>query len=160
MLEERMKLCAELWAAGIKTELEYKPNPKIQAQFQRAEKDQIPYLAIIGPDELSRGIVKLRTTVSREEVEIPRVRTSQRDLHCYTLLHTYTVVQPVIKSSSTNGGLTFIAYRLTFRAPFDRSLGRSSRCPSHFKTQRNVNLLLQPAKIPTVSMFIFVYTLV
>ncbi|XP_078682505.1 histidine--tRNA ligase, cytoplasmic-like isoform X3 [Branchiostoma floridae x Branchiostoma belcheri] len=72
MLEERMKLCNLLWEGGIKTELSYKKNPKLLNQFQYAEDHGIPFLAIIGEQELKDGVVKVRNTSTREEETFPR----------------------------------------------------------------------------------------
>ncbi|XP_035682964.1 histidine--tRNA ligase, cytoplasmic-like isoform X3 [Branchiostoma floridae] len=72
MLEERMKLCNLLWEGGIKTELSYKKNPKLLNQFQYAEEHGIPFLAIIGEQELKDGVVKVRNTSTREEETFPR----------------------------------------------------------------------------------------
>jgi len=72
LMEERMKLCAELWDAGVKTEQPYKKNPKMLNQLQYCEENHIPFAIIIGQSELEQGIVKLRTISTREEAEIPR----------------------------------------------------------------------------------------
>jgi len=72
LMEERMKLCAELWDAGIKTEQPYKKNPKFLNQMQYCEENHIPFAIVIGQSELEQGIVKLRTISSKEEAEIPR----------------------------------------------------------------------------------------
>ncbi|XP_044520474.1 histidine--tRNA ligase, cytoplasmic [Gracilinanus agilis] len=85
LLEERLKLVAELWDRGIKAELLYKKNPKLLTQLQYCEETGIPLVAIIGEQELKDGVIKLRCVASREEVDIRkenlveeiRKRTSQ-----------------------------------------------------------------------------------
>jgi len=72
LMEERMKLCTDLWDGGIKAEQSYKKNPKMLNQLQYCEAERIPYVIIIGEDELKKGIVKLRTVETRDEVEIAR----------------------------------------------------------------------------------------
>ncbi|XP_071126403.1 histidine--tRNA ligase, cytoplasmic-like isoform X1 [Mytilus edulis] len=72
LLEDRMKLCNELWEADIKTEQSYKKNPKSLSQFQYCESSGIPIAVIIGASELEKNIVKLRIVESREEMEVPR----------------------------------------------------------------------------------------
>lgn len=72
LLEERMKLIAELWNAGIKAELLYKKNPKLLNQLQYCEETGIPLVAIIGEQELKDGVVKLRDVSTREEVDVSR----------------------------------------------------------------------------------------
>ncbi|XP_065844519.1 histidine--tRNA ligase, cytoplasmic-like isoform X2 [Oscarella lobularis] len=72
LLTERMKLCNQLWAEGIKSEMSYKRNPKLLNQFQFCEENQVPFLVIIGEEELKGGFVKLRNTKTREEVSLKR----------------------------------------------------------------------------------------
>ena len=72
LLEERMKLCAELWGGDIKAEMSYKANPKLLDQLQTCEDSGIPWVLIIGQSELERGIVKLRHVQSRKEEEVDR----------------------------------------------------------------------------------------
>ncbi|CAE1246564.1 HARS [Acanthosepion pharaonis] len=72
MLEERMKLCRQLWDVKIKTEHSYKKNPKLLDQFQYCENNGIPIAVIIGESEIQQGILKLRKIDSREERTIPR----------------------------------------------------------------------------------------
>ncbi|KAM9731313.1 histidine--tRNA ligase, mitochondrial isoform 3-T3 [Dama dama] len=47
-LQERLKLIAELWDAGIKAELMYKNNPKLLPQLHYCENMGIPLVVIIG----------------------------------------------------------------------------------------------------------------
>jgi len=72
LLEERMKLCRELWDGGIKTESSYKKNPKMLNQLQYCEEETIPYAIIIGESELQQGVVKLRTVATRDEIDVKR----------------------------------------------------------------------------------------
>jgi len=72
LMEERMKLCADLWDGGIKAEQSYKKNPKMLTQLQYCEAELIPFALIVGESELQQGIVKLRTIATREEVDIAR----------------------------------------------------------------------------------------
>ncbi|KAF6081360.1 histidyl-tRNA synthetase 2, mitochondrial [Phyllostomus discolor] len=71
-LQERLKLIAELWDAGIKAELLYKNNPKLLTQLHYCENMGIPLVVIIGEEELKEGVLKLRSVASREEVAIKR----------------------------------------------------------------------------------------
>lgn len=77
LLEERMKLCGELWAADVKAEFSYKKNPKLLAQLQYCEEMSIPFAVIIGGSELEKGVVKLRNVSTREELEIPREKIKE-----------------------------------------------------------------------------------
>ncbi|XP_063530505.1 histidine--tRNA ligase, cytoplasmic isoform X1 [Cydia strobilella] len=71
-LDERMKICAELWSAGIKTEQSYKKNPKMLNQLQHCEEAGIPLCVVLGEDELRRGVVKVRDVGARREQDVPR----------------------------------------------------------------------------------------
>lgn len=71
-VEERLKLCQLLWAAGIKTEHSYKANPKILHQFQYCEDSKIPFAVIIGDDEIKNNTVKLKDMVTRDEETVSR----------------------------------------------------------------------------------------
>uniref|UniRef100_A0A8C5VEK1 histidine--tRNA ligase n=1 Tax=Microcebus murinus TaxID=30608 RepID=A0A8C5VEK1_MICMU len=71
-LQERLKLIAELWDAGIKAEMLYKNNPKLLTQLHYCENMGIPLAVIIGEQELKEGVIKLRSVASREEVAIKR----------------------------------------------------------------------------------------
>lgn len=71
-LQERLKLIAELWDAGIKAELLYRNNPKLLTQLHYCENTGIPLMVIIGEKELKEGVVTLRRVASRVEVAIKR----------------------------------------------------------------------------------------
>lgn len=71
-LDERLRICAELWNAGIKTEQSYKKNPKMLNQLQHCEENGIPLAVILGESELKRGVVKIRNITTRQEEEVPR----------------------------------------------------------------------------------------
>jgi len=72
LLEERMKICAELWDKNVKAETSYKKSPKLLTQFQHCENMQIPIALVIGESEIASGVVKLRNTSTREEREVSR----------------------------------------------------------------------------------------
>ncbi|XP_061193113.1 histidine--tRNA ligase-like isoform X1 [Saccostrea echinata] len=72
LVEERMKICKELWDADIKTEQSYKRNPKALDQFQYCETNCIPIAIIIGGSEIEKKVVTLRIVGTREERTVPR----------------------------------------------------------------------------------------
>lgn len=72
LVEERLKLCRELWDAKLRTEHSYKNNPKLLVQLQYCEENGIPLALVIGQSEIEKGVVKLRNVVTREEKEVPR----------------------------------------------------------------------------------------
>jgi len=64
-----MRIAEGLRQAGINTEL-YLPSRKLGRQFQFADKKGIPVVAIIGPDELAAGEVKLRRLADGSETTV------------------------------------------------------------------------------------------
>ncbi|NXE16349.1 SYHC protein, partial [Lophotis ruficrista] len=70
LLAARLKLISELWDAGIKAEMLYKKDPKLLKQLQYCEDTGIPLAAIVGEQELTDGVVKLRDVATREEVRM------------------------------------------------------------------------------------------
>ncbi|KAG0226455.1 Cytoplasmic and mitochondrial histidine tRNA synthetase, partial [Actinomortierella wolfii] len=76
-IEERLKLCKELWDAGIKTEFTYKLKPRTQSQWDACDKDMIPLAVIVGGDEIEKGLVKIKDMRTKDEsqkggIEYPR----------------------------------------------------------------------------------------
>ncbi|KAF1606307.1 UNVERIFIED_CONTAM: Histidine--tRNA ligase, partial [Eudyptes robustus] len=70
LLKERMKIARLLWDANIRTELPYKANPKLLNQLQYAEERIIPWVVLLGEQELNNGLVKIRNVKTREETEV------------------------------------------------------------------------------------------
>lgn len=64
---KRMELCNKLWAAGIKAEFGFKPNPKMGDQLGYALEQGIPFMVLFGDDELARGVVKLKDMAAKTE---------------------------------------------------------------------------------------------
>ena len=54
----------------------YKKDPKMLNQFQYCEREQVPYLVIVGQDETAQGGVKIRNAVTRDEVRLTTFQTS------------------------------------------------------------------------------------
>ncbi|KAF9992104.1 Cytoplasmic and mitochondrial histidine tRNA synthetase [Modicella reniformis] len=76
-VEDRMKICTELWDAGIKAEFAYKLNPRTQNQWAACDRDMIPLAVIVGGDEIERGVVKIKDMRTKDEsqrggLEYPR----------------------------------------------------------------------------------------
>eukprot|EP01119_Soliformovum_irregulare_P000115 TRINITY_DN1009_c0_g1_i1.p1 TRINITY_DN1009_c0_g1~~TRINITY_DN1009_c0_g1_i1.p1 ORF type:complete len:491 (+),score=177.68 TRINITY_DN1009_c0_g1_i1:339-1811(+) len=59
-LANRMKICAELWKAGIKAEFLHKANPKIQPQLNYADTNGIPLAIIFGQNEVDGNKLQLK----------------------------------------------------------------------------------------------------
>ncbi|KAM7349266.1 histidine--tRNA ligase isoform 1-T1 [Cochliomyia hominivorax] len=69
--EKRLSILNDLWNQGVKAEHSYKLNPKLLAQLQHCEEQQIPLAVVFGDSELAKGIVKLREVSTRKEDDIP-----------------------------------------------------------------------------------------
>ena len=70
------KLMLALREAGIKAECDHMGR-SLKAQFKYADKLQTPFIAILGGDELQKGVVKVRDMSTREEKEIPIDQAAQ-----------------------------------------------------------------------------------
>ena len=75
--EEGIKLLAELRRAGIAAEADY-AGKSLKAQMKAADREQARLVAIIGDDELSRGLVKLRNMETKEETDVPLDQAVER----------------------------------------------------------------------------------
>jgi histidyl-tRNA synthetase len=60
MTNSKIELIGELWNAGIKAEMLYENNPKIQKHNDFATLAKIPFVIWIGESELNAGIVKVK----------------------------------------------------------------------------------------------------
>ncbi|KAI5479019.1 histidyl-trna synthetase [Pseudohyphozyma bogoriensis] len=67
LLKERMKVCKQLWDAGIKAEFAYKVKPKVPQQFATIDKERIPYAVMVSPDEWKAGNVRVKEQVGKED---------------------------------------------------------------------------------------------
>lgn len=70
-------LCADLRGRGLKTRIEHsaygiKGRMSIRAQIKRADKSGARIMAIIGPDEMDKGMVKIRDMETGDERELPQ----------------------------------------------------------------------------------------
>lgn len=68
---EVFALCAELRAAGLRTEADYQGR-SLKSQFKQADKLGARLILIVGGDELAAGKVKVRDMVSHDEELIDR----------------------------------------------------------------------------------------
>ena len=68
-LEEPIKLATEIRSLGINTEI-YLNDKKLKAKFKYADKLEIPYVIVIGDDEIKNHKIKLKDMKTGEEKEI------------------------------------------------------------------------------------------
>lgn len=72
LIKERMKICRELWDAGIKAETLPKQNPRLPAQFKYAEDNKIPFAVLIGGKEVETQVIQFKDLVNRKQDTIQR----------------------------------------------------------------------------------------
>ena len=65
-----IKVANTLRNNGVNTEI-YLNDKKLKAKFKYADKLEIPYVIVIGEDEINKQIVKLKDMKTGEEKEIP-----------------------------------------------------------------------------------------
>lgn len=68
-LTERMSIAKKLWESGIETEFVYKAKVKPLKQFEAAQKAGCPLAVILGQEEFSKGIVKVKELGLEEDAD-------------------------------------------------------------------------------------------
>lgn len=69
-IKESIKLATKLRNAGINTEV-YLNEKKIKAKFKYADKLEIPYVIVIGEDEIKENVVTIKNMKTGEEEKVP-----------------------------------------------------------------------------------------
>ena len=69
-LKEPITLATKLRNAGINTEI-YLNEKKIKAKFKYADKLEIPYVIVIGEDEINENVVTIKNMKTGEEEQVP-----------------------------------------------------------------------------------------
>lgn len=72
MLVERMKVAAELWAAGIAAEFGYAETVKVNKAVAGADRAGVPLVVIVGEEEVARGVVQMKVLTRRQQQEVAR----------------------------------------------------------------------------------------
>ncbi|MEK7450708.1 MAG: histidine--tRNA ligase [Patescibacteria group bacterium] len=72
LLSKSAEITALLRAKGINTEIYLEEDAKMDKQLKYADKKQIPYVVIIGPDEVSKNMVTLKNMQTRGQKTIPQ----------------------------------------------------------------------------------------
>lgn len=71
MMKERMKLTQLLWDANISTEYSQQDSPKLKYEIADALDRGIPFMAIVGEDEVKEGTCKVKDLKARTEETVP-----------------------------------------------------------------------------------------
>ncbi len=77
LLKESLEVTSTLRSQGINTEIYLDPTAKLDKQFKYADAKKIPYVVVIGPDEVTKKVVTLKTlaTTSQEQIKIAQLRS-------------------------------------------------------------------------------------
>jgi len=67
---ESIRLAQKLRENGIAAEVDLKSRP-LGKQLEYADAARIPYLVVLGPQEVKSGVVKVKTMASRTEIAVP-----------------------------------------------------------------------------------------
>ena len=79
LAQERLKMAAELWNAGINTEILYEENPKTQKSLNHALDNMVPYIIWLGQDEIDNGIAKIKVSISKIFSNLSRIHTKMKN---------------------------------------------------------------------------------
>lgn len=71
MTPHRYRLCQELRHSGLIPEMVYTKNPKMRAQLDQVF-ERIPYMIVIGGNEISAGTLKIKDVEQHTEIEMDR----------------------------------------------------------------------------------------
>ena len=69
-LRERMQACAALWRAGVSAKFVYRVDVTFKKQLQKALEENIPFLVIIGEDEIAKGVCQVKNLSAHDSEEI------------------------------------------------------------------------------------------
>ncbi len=70
LLNKSQKITQSLRNSNINTDLYSDPNIKLDKQLKYANKKNIPYVIILGPEEVRKNVVKLKDMKTGEQVEL------------------------------------------------------------------------------------------
>jgi len=68
--DESVVIVNELRKAGIATEKDYQDR-KVKAQFKAADRLKAKYVAVLGDDELAKGVINVKDMKTGEQTEVP-----------------------------------------------------------------------------------------
>jgi histidyl-tRNA synthetase len=72
VVREALAVAAEIRAAGARCEVYLEPSAKLAKQFAYADAKGTPFVVVVGPDEVARGVVQWKDLARRVQVEVPR----------------------------------------------------------------------------------------
>lgn len=75
LINVSQKVTQQLREQGINTDLFPDPNIRLDKQLKYADKKNIPYVVIIGPEETNKGVIKLKNMKTREQKNLTEKET-------------------------------------------------------------------------------------
>ena len=72
LTKERLKVLNELWDNGIKAEILYNENPRMDKQMDYVVNNKIPFMVFIGENELKENKIKIKCMANSNEIMIER----------------------------------------------------------------------------------------
>ena len=72
MTKDRFKIVNELWANGIKAEVLYNENPRMDKQMDYACENRIPFIIFIGENEVKENKVKVKCMANGTELALTK----------------------------------------------------------------------------------------
>ena len=69
-IKERMKVCSSLWKVGVSAQFVYKTEVPFRRQLQLALEKGIPYMVVLGEDEVERQVCQLKDVQANEQTEV------------------------------------------------------------------------------------------
>jgi histidyl-tRNA synthetase len=72
MTKERFRIVNDLWTAGIKAEVLYNDNPRMDKQMDYAVDHRVPFIIFIGENEVKENKIKVKCMANSSEVLLTR----------------------------------------------------------------------------------------
>ena len=72
LTKERLKVLNELWDNGIKAEILYNENPRMDKQMDYVVNNKIPFMIFIGENELKENKIKIKCMANSNEIMLER----------------------------------------------------------------------------------------
>src|SRR5262245_1272697 len=72
MTRERYRIANELWANGLKAEILYNENPRMDKQMDYSVDNRIPFIIFIGENEVKDNKVKVKCLANGKELIFER----------------------------------------------------------------------------------------
>jgi histidyl-tRNA synthetase len=72
-----LALTSELRSAGLRAEVWLEPGRDLRQQLGFANQRGIPFVVVVGPDELARGVVTVRRLADKTQVELARADVAE-----------------------------------------------------------------------------------